>query len=50
MINRDPYGAGRLAVMRPVDWPAARAALINGPEVAGPYCASLAAEQFSGPD
>lgn len=50
IINKDPYGAGWLVVMRPDDWPAARAALIPGTQVAEPYRAKMAAEEFSGCD
>lgn len=50
LINRDPYGAGWLVVMRPDDWPAARLELIPGADVAKPYRAKMAAEEFSGCD
>jgi glycine cleavage system H protein len=48
LINKDPYGAGWLVVMRPDNWPAARAALIRGADVADAYRAKMAAEDFPG--
>jgi glycine cleavage system H protein len=47
-INKDPYGAGWLVVMRPDDWVIARSTLIRGAEVAEPYRAKMAAEDFPG--
>jgi glycine cleavage system H protein len=48
LINKDPYGAGWLVVVRPDDWTAAKAALIRGVDVADAYRAKMAAEDFSG--
>jgi glycine cleavage system H protein len=48
LINKDPYGAGWLVVMRPDDWTAAKAMLIRGMEVADAYRAKMAAEDFAG--
>ncbi len=43
-----PYGAGWLAKVKPADWAAARATLTPGTEVAAPYEAKMAADQFAG--
>jgi glycine cleavage system H protein len=48
LINKDPYGAAWLVVMRPDDWPAAKARLVAGTEVAEPYRAKMASEGFEG--
>jgi glycine cleavage system H protein len=48
LVNKDPYGAGWLVVMRPDDWTAARATLIRGMDVADAYRAKMAAEDFPG--
>jgi glycine cleavage system H protein len=48
LINKEPYGAGWLVVVRPDDWAAARARLVPGAEVAGPYRAKMQAEDFPG--
>jgi glycine cleavage system H protein len=48
LINKDPYGAGWLVVMRPDDWAAAKSRLIAGAEVAEPYRAKMQAEGFEG--
>src|SRR5262245_20832695 len=47
-INHDPYGAAWLVVLRPADWPAAKATLVPGHAVAAPYAAKMAAEDFAG--
>jgi glycine cleavage system H protein len=48
LINKDPYGAGWLVVMRPDDWTAAKPMLIRGMDVADAYRAKMAAEDFAG--
>jgi glycine cleavage system H protein len=48
LINKDPYGAGWLVVMRPDDWTGAKATLIGGADVAEPYRAKMEAEDFPG--
>ncbi len=48
LINKDPYGAGWLVVMRPDDWAAAKATLIRGADVADAYRAKMEAEDFPG--
>ena len=48
LINKDPYGAGWLVVVRPDDWAGARARLVPGSAVAEPYRAKMAAENFAG--
>ena len=50
LVNKDPYGAGWLVVMRPDDWTGARATLIRGTDVAEPYRAKMEAEDFPGCD
>jgi glycine cleavage system H protein len=44
----DSYGAGWLAKVKPADWAAAKATLTPGSEVAGPYEAKMAADNFAG--
>lgn len=46
--NSDPYDAGWMVVVRPDDWEAAKALLVPGTEVAGPYEAKMAADGFDG--
>jgi glycine cleavage system H protein len=48
MINKDPYGAAWLVVMRPDDWSAAKAKLTAGTDVVEPYRAKMLAEGFEG--
>lgn len=48
LVNRDPYGEGWMLVARPQDWAAARAKLIPGSALAGPYEAKMAADGFAG--
>lgn len=43
-INRDPYGEGWIARLRPADWAADSADLATGPEGAAVYEAFLVAE------
>ena len=47
LANQDPYAAWMVAV-RPDDWTAARASLVPGAAVAGPYEAKMAADGFPG--
>jgi glycine cleavage system H protein len=49
-INKDPYGAGWLVVMRPDDWASAKARLIRGVDVGDTYRAKMEAEDFPGCD
>jgi glycine cleavage system H protein len=49
-INKDPYGAGWLVVMRPDDWTGAKARLIRGVDVGEAYRAKMEAEDFPGCD
>ena len=44
----DPYGAGWLVKVKPEDWAAAKAGLTPGADVAGPYEAKMAADDFAG--
>jgi glycine cleavage system H protein len=44
----DPYGAGWLVKVKPEDWGSAKATLTPGTEVAGPYEAKMAADEFAG--
>jgi glycine cleavage system H protein len=48
LINKDPYGAAWLVVMRPDDWAVAKERLIRGIDVADAYRAKMAAEDFPG--
>lgn len=48
VANTDPYGAAWLVVVKPADWPAARARLIPGDVVAEPYRAKMARMDFAG--
>lgn len=48
LANSDPYGAGWMAKVRPEDWASARAMLVPGTDVAGPYEAKMAADEFAG--
>jgi len=49
-INKDPYGAGWLVVMRPDDWTGAKARLIHGVDVGEAYRAKMETEDFPGCD
>ena len=46
--NADPYGAGWMVKVRPKDWTGAKARLIAGTAVAGPYEAKMTADNFAG--
>jgi glycine cleavage system H protein len=48
LANDDPYGAGWLLLLKPEDWPAVKATLVPGGQVAGPYEAKMAADGFAG--
>jgi glycine cleavage system H protein len=48
LANDDPYGAGWLVILKPEDWAAAKAALVPGTQVAGPYEAKMTADGFAG--
>jgi glycine cleavage system H protein len=48
LASSDPYGAGWMAKVKAIDWPGAKAKLIPGADVAGPYEAKMAADQFKG--
>lgn len=48
LANDDPYGAGWMVIIKPADWAAARATLVPGTAVAGPYEAKMAADGFAG--
>lgn len=48
LANSDPYGEGWMVKVRPLDWAAAKATLIPGTNVAGPYEAKMAADAFAG--
>ncbi len=50
LANGDPYGAGWMVRVRPADWDAAKAGLLPGTEIAGPYEAKMAADDFAGCD
>ncbi|MDE3121222.1 MAG: glycine cleavage system protein H, partial [Paracoccaceae bacterium] len=47
LANSEPYGAGWMVKVKPAD-AAAAAALTSGAEVAGPYEAKMAADNFAG--
>ena len=48
LANEDPYGAGWLVVLKPADWPQAKATLTPGAQVAAKYEAKMAADGFAG--
>ena len=48
LANEDPYGAGWLVILKPEDWPTAKATLVTGSQVAGPYEAKMNADGFAG--
>jgi glycine cleavage system H protein len=48
LANSDPYGAGWMVKVKPADWATAKAGLIPGAQVAAPYEAKMAADQFAG--
>jgi glycine cleavage system H protein len=48
LANADPYGEGWLIVLKPEEWDGARATLVPGTQVAGPYEAKMTADGFAG--
>ncbi|MFZ2099779.1 MAG: glycine cleavage system protein H [Oricola sp.] len=48
LANSDPYGAGWMVKVKPADFAAAKGKLIPGSDVAGPYEAKMAADEFQG--
>jgi len=48
VANEEPYGAGWLVKVAPSDWASAKATLTPGGDVAGPYEAKMAADEFAG--
>lgn len=48
LIGKDPYGAAWLVVLRPDDWPAAKARLTPSEAVAEPYRAKMVSMNFPG--
>jgi glycine cleavage system H protein len=48
LANDDPYGTGWMVVLKPEDWAGAKASLVPGSAVAGPYEAKMAADGFAG--
>jgi glycine cleavage system H protein len=48
LVNDDPYGNGWLIVLKPDEWDSAKAALVPGAQVAGPYEAKMSADGFAG--
>ena len=46
--NSDPYGEGWLVILKPEDWDGAKATLVPGAQVAGPYEAKMTADGFAG--
>lgn len=48
LANEDPYGAGWLVVLKPEDWPAVKATLTPGSQVAAKYEAKMDADGFAG--
>ena len=48
IANADPYGEGWLIVLKPEDWDGAKAGLVAGTQVAGPYEAKMNADGFAG--
>ena len=48
MANEEPYGAGWMVKVTPADWASAKGNLTPGTEVAAPYEAKMAADEFAG--
>jgi glycine cleavage system H protein len=48
IANADPYGAGWMVKVKPADWAGAKAGLVAGSAVAGPYEAKMTADNFAG--
>jgi glycine cleavage system H protein len=48
VANSDPYGKGWMLKVKPADWAAAKAKLVAGAAVAGPYETKMTADNFAG--
>jgi glycine cleavage system H protein len=48
VANADPYGAGWLVVLKPVDWASVKGSLTPGTQVAAKYETKMAADGFAG--
>ncbi len=48
LANDDPYDAGWMVILKPTDWPAAKALLTPGDQVAPKYEAKMDADGFAG--
>jgi glycine cleavage system H protein len=48
IANEDPYGAGWMVKVKPSDWASAKSGLLPGNEIAAPYEAKMAADDFAG--
>jgi glycine cleavage system H protein len=48
LANTDTYGEGWMVKVKPEDYAAAKAMLTPGTEIAGPYEAKMAADEFAG--
>ncbi|MDR3472991.1 MAG: glycine cleavage system protein H [Devosia sp.] len=48
LANADPYGAGWMVKIKPVDLASAKAMLVPGTQVAAPYEAKMTADSFAG--
>ena len=48
LANSDPYGEGWMVKVRPKDWDAAKAILVPGSAVAGPYETKMTVDNFAG--
>ncbi len=48
LANSDPYGKGWMVKVRPDDWNSAKSTLLAGSEIAEPYEAKMAADDFAG--
>lgn len=48
LAGQDPYGEGWMVKVQPADWAAAKATLLPGTEVAGPYEQKMEADAFAG--
>lgn len=48
LANDDPYDAGWMVILKPTDWPAVKALLTPGDQVAPKYEAKMDADGFAG--
>jgi len=48
LANLDPYGEGWMLVLKPEDWPQARAKLVTGEALLEAYEQQMAADKFAG--